>query len=74
MADYNPTNPAFDAVLNIETILKNMEPKKLESSSTKGIMSNRNETVEQSMSDGRQTIAKYVKILRDIREENKKDG
>lgn len=74
MADYNPTNPAFDAVLNIETILKNMKPKKLESSSTKGIMSNRNETVEQSMSDGRQTIAKYVKILRDIREENKKDG
>ncbi len=74
MSDYNPTNPAFDAVLNIETILKNMKPKKLESSSTKGIMSNRNETVKQSMSDGRQTIAKYVKILRDIREENKKDG
>tara|TARA_E500000318_G_C3518156_1_gene195257 strand:+ start:15 stop:236 length:222 start_codon:yes stop_codon:yes gene_type:complete len=72
MSDYNPTNPAFDAMLNTETILKNMKPKKLETESTKGMLSRRTSTVEEAQKDGRMQIAKYVKILRDIRQENKK--
>tara|TARA_R100000234_G_C4912730_1_gene140625 strand:- start:296 stop:517 length:222 start_codon:yes stop_codon:yes gene_type:complete len=72
MSDYNPTNPAFDALLNIENVLKNMKPKELETESTKGMLSRRTPTVEEAKKDGRMQIAKYVKILRDIRQENKK--
>ena len=72
MSDYNPNNPAFDAMLSIESILQKMKPKKTESESTKGLLSKRNPNVRESMQDGRMQIAKYVKILRDIREQNKK--
>ena len=61
MSDYNPTNPAFDAILSTEMILQNMQPKKLESDSTKGLVSKRKQTVSEAMTDGRQRIAKYVK-------------
>tara|TARA_E500000318_G_C3477877_1_gene179234 strand:- start:530 stop:754 length:225 start_codon:yes stop_codon:yes gene_type:complete len=74
MSDYNPTNPAFDAILSTEMILQNMQPKKLESDATKGLVSKRKQTVSDAMADGRQRIAKYVKTIRDIREKNKKDA
>ena len=42
MADYNPTNPAFDAMLNLEMIKGKMKPKELESESMpKGLVSKR---------------------------------
>ena len=71
MSDYNPTNPAFDAMLSVENIIQNMKPQKTESEATKGVLSRRTPTVKESMQDGRMQIAKYVKILRDIREQNK---
>tara|TARA_E500000178_G_C16413041_1_gene483868 strand:+ start:305 stop:535 length:231 start_codon:yes stop_codon:yes gene_type:complete len=74
MADYNPTNPAFDAMLNLENIIKNMKPKKLESEAIpKGLVSKRSSDVDvrEAKKDGRLQIAKYVEILRKIREENK---
>ena len=74
MSDYNPTNPAFDAILSTEMILQNMQPKKLESDATKRLVSKRKQTVSDAMADGRQRIAKYVKTIRDIREKNKKDA
>ena len=51
-----------------------MQPKKLESDATKGLVSKRKQTVSDAMADGRQRIAKYVKTIRDIREKNKKDA
>lgn len=71
MSDYNPTNPAFDVMLSVENIIKNMKPQKMESEATKGMLSRRTPTVKESMQDGRMQIAKYVKILRDMREQNK---
>ena len=71
---YNPTNPAFDAILSTETIIQNMRPKSLEAEGTKGLVSKRNQTVKAAMTDGRQRIAKYVKTIRDIREKNKENA
>ena len=74
MSDYNPTNPAFDAILSTEMILQNMQPKKLESDSTRGLVSKRKQTVSEAMTDGRLRIAKYVKTIRDIRDKNRKNA
>ena len=69
--NYNPTNPAFDAMLSMESILSKMQSKKLEPSSSRGIMSNKNQpTKQEAMKDGRLQIAKYMQILRDIQKEN----
>ena len=51
-----------------------MQPKKLESDATRGLVSKRKQTVSDAIADGRQRIAKYVKTIRDIREKNKKDA
>ena len=53
MSDYNPNNPAFDVMLSVENIMKNMKPKKMESEATKGMLSRRTPTVKESMQDGR---------------------
>jgi len=71
---YNPNNPAFDACLSIEAIINRMKPQQKEPKSTKGMLTKRTPTVRDSMKDGRERIAKYCKALRDIREEDKKDG
>ena len=74
MADYNPTNPAFDAMINLEMIKGKMKPKELESESMpKGLVSKRsaNVDVSEAKKDGRLQILKYVEILRKIREESK---
>ena len=68
MSDYNPTNPAFDIILSVDRLISNMKPKKLEADSTRGLMRNRTQTVDEARQDGRMQIAKYVKTLRDIRE------
>tara|TARA_B100001250_G_C19764806_1_gene774218 strand:- start:581 stop:805 length:225 start_codon:yes stop_codon:yes gene_type:complete len=66
---YNPNNPAFDACLSTEAIINRMKPQQKEPKSTKGMLSKRTPTVRDSMKDGRERIAKYVKALRDIRED-----
>jgi hypothetical protein len=71
MSDYNPTNPAFDIMLSVDNMIKSMKPEKTESESTKGMLSRRTPTMKESNQDGKMQIAKYVKILRDIREQNK---
>jgi len=71
MKKYSPTNPAFDAMLSIETILGRMKPKKLQSTSSRGLMGSSNNAVKQTMSDGREQVAKYVKAIRDVREQNR---
>tara|TARA_A100001515_G_scaffold139952_1_gene135111 strand:+ start:551 stop:781 length:231 start_codon:yes stop_codon:yes gene_type:complete len=76
MSDYNPTNPAFDAILNLEMIKGKMKPKELDSESMpKGLVSKRsaNINVSEAKKDGRLQIVKYIEILKKIREENRKE-
>ena len=39
MSRYNPTNPAVDAVLNLEAVMNRQKPMKIESKATKGLVS-----------------------------------
>ena len=64
-------NELYAAYNGIRDRLKRYPPKKLESSSSRGIMSNKNQpTKQEAMKDGRLQIAKYMQILRDIQKEN----
>ena len=68
--NYNPSNPAFDAVVGIESVINKMKPKQLESKATRGMLSKRIPSVKDTMQEGSESIAEYVKIVRDIMKEN----
>ena len=69
--NYNPTNPAFDAVAGVEAIISKMEAQNKESPSTRGLLGKRKATLKETMADNRHSIAKYVKAIREVREKNK---
>jgi len=68
--NYNPSNPAFDACAGTEAIINRMTPIKLEADATKGMLSKRTPSVKDAMQEGSESIAEYVKIVRDIMKEN----
>ena len=62
MSRYSPTNPAVDACLN------------LESKATKGLVSRKVPTPSEAKDDAMSRVVEYVKLIRDVRKQNKQDG
>ena len=74
MSRYSPTNPAVDAVLNLEAVMNRQKPMKIESKATKGLVSRMTPTAPEAKDDAMSRVAEYVKLIRELRDKNKKDG
>ena len=74
MSRYNQTNPAVDAVLNLEAVMNRQKPMKIESKATKGLVSRMTPTAPEAKDDAMSRVAEYVKLIRELRDKNKKDG
>ena len=74
MSRYNPTNHAVDAVLNLEAVMNRQKPMKIESKATKGLVSRMTPTAPEAKDDAMSRVAEYVKLIRELRDKNKKDG
>lgn len=74
MSRYSPTNPAVDAVLNLEAVMNRQKPMKIESKATKGLVSRMTPTAPEAKDDAMSRVAEYVKLIRELRDKNKQDG
>ena len=74
MSRYSPTNPAVDACLNLEAIMNRQKQVKLESKATKGLVSRKVPTPSEAKDDAMSRVVEYVKLIRDVRKQNKQDG
>ena len=74
MSRYSPTNPAADAILNLEAVMNRLKPMKIESKATKGLVSRMTPTAPEAKDDAMSRVAEYVKLIRELRDKNKQDG
>ena len=74
MSRYNPTNPAADAILNLEAVMNRQKPMKMESKATRGLASRMTPTAPEAKDDAMSRVAEYVKLIRELRDKNKQDG
>ena len=74
MSRYSPTNPAADAILNLEAVMNRQNPMKIESKATNGLVSRMTPTAPEAKDDAMSRVAEYVKLIRELRDKNKQDG
>ena len=74
MSRYSPTNPAVDAVLNLEAVMNRQKPMKIESKATKGLVSRMTPTAPEAKDDAMSRVVEYVKLIRNIRDKYRENG
>ena len=54
--------------------MNRQKPMKIESKATKGLVSRMTPTAPEAKDDAMSRVAEYVKLIRELRDKNKKDG